>query len=171
MGTDLTKTGNSMSLDISKREQRLITIICEPVKSSLLQIEVGQRFRWQPDGAVCVKVDENRWVMAVAKPHVFDAPKGRGWRVFPICDLEILRDKDRQDIYHINWATKNVLFWLHNEEGIYSRMAAKRPFIVDSAREFCLGAFPDGTPEMLDDIANEMESVDWSDISAILNES
>lgn len=156
---------------MSKREQRLITLICEPVRVSFAQMKVDQRFRWQPDGAVCVKVSENRWApsMPGVKPHVFDAPKGRGWRVFPICDLETLLGKDKQSIYHINWATKNVLFWLFNEEDIYLRMTTKRPFTVDSVTEFCLEAFPDGTPEMIGDTVNEMESVDWGDISEILN--
>lgn len=159
----------SADYSMSKREQMLATLICEPIGVVFRQMKVDQRFRWQPDGAVCVKVSACQWKPSMfgMKPRPADAPMS--WKVFPICDLETLLDKDKQSIYHINWATKSVLFWLHNEEGIYLRMVINRPFTVDSVTEFCLEAFPDGTPEMLDDTTDEMEAVDWSDVSEILN--
>lgn len=70
-----------------------------------------------------------------------------------------------------NWATWNANLWVDNEESTYKdRIRIQRGFgdwSKESAKEFFLGWFPKGTPDM---DSSDIDEIDWNDIVESWNE-
>ena len=70
-----------------------------------------------------------------------------------------------------NWGTWNVALWVDNEESIYRCRIAQQSqyeWTAATTEEFCVGYFPDGTPDM--DSPTELDDVDWQEIADNWNE-
>lgn len=155
---------------MSKRELKLAALFCELPASLFGLLKVDQRFRHQPDGAICVKTGADTWrpitinCLSMLRTGVSD------WKIYPYHKIEDLMADDKKYNRHTNWATWNVLLWIVNVEGTYLQMVANRPYTARTAEEFAVDVFPVGTPDMINRQAGEMANVDWDEVAEALNE-
>jgi len=73
-----------------------------------------------------------------------------------------------------NWETWQILLWASNEQNLYNQTQGFVDFFAHRAGfnqkviAFFRDMFPDGTPDM--DSAEEMEAVNWEEITQHLKE-
>jgi hypothetical protein len=71
-----------------------------------------------------------------------------------------------------NWQTWQVALWVNNDEPLYRRMRALRPFTAQKARLFVERVMPGGTPDMRGDKRTTFPpyiGVNWREIAEDFN--
>lgn len=67
-----------------------------------------------------------------------------------------------------NFETWNICLWMFNDETVYKLMTSEKPFTAESAEEFTMLTYPNGTPDMKG--SKNYNKVNWYEVANCFNE-